>query len=403
MFHHFPGRAGRRHDCLVRSTDFTYSHEQDPEDAPATRSTPSCWPSPSPATSGRRRLSEAQPAAGRVRIHPARRAGHGGGGRPEAWRTCPSAWTAAYQWTDLHGEGIPGILTEQGGAWFYKRNLSPINERRNGARTEAKFAPVELVATKPNLALAGGAQFMDLAGDGQPDLVVLDGPMPGLYEHDGEEGWQPFRPFTSRLNRDTRDPNLKIRGPGRRRPRRRADHRRRRLRLASFAGRGRLRPGPPRRIRRWMRRKARAWSSPTAPVHLSRRLSGDGLTDLVRIRNGEVCYWPNLGYGRFGAKVTMDHAPHFDHPDQFDQKRIRLADIDGTGTTDIIYLHRDGVRLYFNQSGNSWSEPQVLNVFPRVDDLVSIVPTDLLGNGTACLVWSSPLPGDARGRCATST
>ena len=51
----------------------------------------------------------------------------------------------------------------------------------------------------------------------------------------------------------------------------------------------------------------------------------------------------------------MDNAPWFDHPDQFDQKRIRLADIDGSGTTDIIYLHRDGVRLYFNQSGNSWS------------------------------------------------
>ena len=116
----------------------------------------------------------------------------------------------------------------------------------------------------------------------------------------------------------------------------------------------------------------------------------------MRIRNGEVCYWPNLGYGRFGAKVTMDHAPTFDHPDQFDHKRIRLADIDGSGTTDIIYLHRDGVRLYFNQSGNSWSAPHLLKVFPRVDDLVSIVPTDLLGNGTACLVWSSPLPGDAR-------
>ncbi|MEZ4617944.1 MAG: hypothetical protein R2867_20880 [Caldilineaceae bacterium] len=34
---------------------------------------------------------------------------------------------AAYQWTDLHGEGTPGILTERAGAWFYKRNLSPIN------------------------------------------------------------------------------------------------------------------------------------------------------------------------------------------------------------------------------------------------------------------------------------
>ena len=125
-------------------------------------------------------------------------------------------------------------------------------------------------------------------------------------------------------------------------------------------------------------------------------LSGDGLTDIVRIRNSEVCYWPNLGYGRFGAKVTMDNAPWFDHPDQFDQRRIRLADIDGSGTTDIIYLHRDGVRLYFNQSGNSWSQPQILKAFPRIDDLASIVPIDLLGNGTACLVWSSPLQGDAR-------
>src|SRR5262249_10778108 len=96
-------------------------------------------------------------------------------------------------------------------------------------------------------------------------------------------------------------------------------------------------------------------------------LSGDGLSDLVRIRNREVCYWPNYGSGRFGAKITMDRAPCFDNPDQFDPKRIRLADIDGSGTTDIIYLHRDGVRLYFNQSGNSWSQARLLNVFPRVD------------------------------------
>ena len=51
---------------------------------------------------------------------------------------------------------------------------------------------------------------MDLAGDGQLDLVVLDGPMPGFYEHDDDEGWQPFRPFTRCLNRDMRDPNLKF-------------------------------------------------------------------------------------------------------------------------------------------------------------------------------------------------
>ena len=42
------------------------------------------------------------------------------------------------------------------------------------------------------------------------------------------------------------------------------------------------------------------------------------------------------------------------------------------------------------------ASPSVLQVFPPLDDLVAVVPADLLGNGTACLVWSSPLPGDAR-------
>lgn len=125
-------------------------------------------------------------------------------------------------------------------------------------------------------------------------------------------------------------------------------------------------------------------------------LSGDGLTDLVRIRDGEACYWPNVGYGRFGAKVRMDASPWFDNPDLFDQRRIRLADIDGSGVTDIIYLGRDGVRLYFNQSGNSWSQPHKLVAFPATDNISTVQVADLLGNGTACLVWSSSLPSETR-------
>src|SRR5262252_7873148 len=117
-------------------------------------------------------------------------------------------------------------------------------------------------------------------------------------------------------------------------------------------------------------------------------VSGDGLTDLVRIRNGEICYWPNLGYGRFGAKVTMDNAPWFDSHEHFDQQRVRLADIDGSGLTDILYFGRDGVSVYFNQSGNGWSPPRKLTSFPRLDSLTSVHVLDLLGNGTACLVWS---------------
>ena len=132
-------------------------------------------------------------------------------------------------------------------------------------------------------------------------------------------------------------------------------------------------------------------------------MSGDGLTDLVRIRNGEVCYWPNLGYGRFGAKVTMDNAPVFDQPDQFNQRRLRLADIDGSGTTDLIYLGRDGVRLYFNQSGNGWSDARLLA--SSRPSTISPRSSRLTCSATAPPAWSGPrrCRSTRAGRCATST
>jgi hypothetical protein len=40
-----------------------------------------------------------------------------------------------------------------------------------------------------------------------------------------------------------------------------------------------------------------------------RASSGNGLQDIVRLSNGEICYWPKLGYGPFGAKVTTGGAP----------------------------------------------------------------------------------------------
>lgn len=304
---------------------------------------------------------------------------------------------SAYRWTDLHGEGIPGLFTEQGGAWYYKRNRSPIpTPLPDGSEAVmARFAPIETVALKPNASLSGGAEFMDLAGDGQPDVVVMEGPTPGLYEHDEAEGWQSFRPFTSRLGRNLRDPNLKfvdVDGDGHADVFITEDD--------AFVWHGALAEegfDPARRVAHALDEEKGpriVFADGTQSIYLA-DLSGDGLTDIVRIRNGEICYWPNRGYARFGAKISMDNAPWFDNPDQFDHRRIRLADIDSSGTTDIVYLHREGVRLYFNQSGNGWSRAQTLQVFPAIDELANIVTIDLLGNGTACLVWSSPLPGNA--------
>src|SRR5262249_50087960 len=125
-------------------------------------------------------------------------------------------------------------------------------------------------------------------------------------------------------------------------------------------------------------------------------MSGDGLSDIVRVRNGEVCYWPNLGYGKFGAKVGMDASPWFAAPELFDGRRIRFADIDGSGTADLLYFGAQGVQIYFNLSGNSWSARRTIASLPLVDGASSAAALDLLGNGTACLVWSTPLPSSAR-------
>ncbi len=40
-----------------------------------------------------------------------------------------------------------------------------------------------------------------------------------------------------------------------------------------------------------------------------------------------------------------------------DASRLFLADLDGSGTADLIYVHPDRVEIWFNQSGNSFSEP----------------------------------------------
>ncbi len=402
MFHHFPNEPEVGAGCLVRSTDFNYSHQQNPAD---TRH-PIYSVVLAVTQAGYRKLDSGSGYLKRsmppveftyteATIQSEIRELD-----PESLKNLPGGLDGSrYQWVDLDGEGLTGILTEQAGAWFYKRNLGPINVvgQHGSSHLEACFAPVELVATQPSLSLASGhAQFLDLAGDGQLDVVNFRGLTPGYYERTQDQQWDTFTPFDSLPVLDWDDPNLKfvdLTGDGH------ADI------LINEDNVFRWHPSlaedgfGPRETTLQARDEEQGprlvFADGTHSIYLA-DMSGDGLSDIARIRNGEVCYWPNLGYGRFGAKVTMDNSPWFDHPDQFDQNRIQLADIDGSGLTDIIYLHGDGVRIYFNQSGNSWSQPPTVPAFPRIDSQTAVTVVDLLGNGTACLVWSSPLPGDAR-------
>jgi len=156
MFHHFPGEAGVERDCLVRSTDFTYSDEIDPTDV--------CNPVYTFLRSVRQKGYRRNNVGYDSRSLPAVVFEYTEPTvqdvveevDPQSLKNLPIGLDgSAYRWADLHGEGLPGILTEQAGAWYYKRNLSPITVTRPSSDDviKAKFAPLEVVGLKPNEAV----------------------------------------------------------------------------------------------------------------------------------------------------------------------------------------------------------------------------------------------------------
>ena len=293
---------------------------------------------------------------------------------------------SGYQWVDLDGEGLSGVLSEQGGAWHYKPNYG-----------DGKFGSSKVVATQPAFAAlsSGRQQLMDLAGNGAVDLVDFSGTTPGFHERTYDDNWKRFVPFISLPNIDWNDANLRfidLTGDGH------ADALITEHEVftwyPSLDERGFEQSQQVRQATNEDAGAKLVFADGTQTIFLA-DMCGDGLTDIVRIRNGEVCYWPNIGYGHFGKKVTLDNAPIFDHPDMYNPQRIRLADIDGSGPIDIIYLGREGASLYFNRSGNSLSNAFSINLPVATENLGAVQVADLLGTGTACLVWSSHLPADA--------
>jgi len=297
----------------------------------------------------------------------------------------------AHQWVDLDGEGIPGLLSEDPGAWWFRRNLG-----------EGHLSAPRLLPTRPSTASlsASRQQLLSIEGDGTLELAEFDGPAPGYFTRDAEkDSWRDFVPFrTLPHGIDWSDPNVQfidLNGDGF------AD-----ILITEgnaivwYPSRGREGFAASFKVHVGYdddKGPAVVFSDGEQSIHLA-DMSGDGLTDLVRIRNGEVCYWPNLGYGQFGAKVTMASAPWFDHRELFDSSRVRLFDVDGSGTADIIYLGGNAITLYRNLSGNRCGVGEVVTTALSTHHLAAISVIDLLGTGTGCLTWFTSLSSEGAPR-----
>jgi len=305
-----------------------------------------------------------------------------------------------YQWVDLYSEGISGILNQDNNAWYFTPNYGDKNyydtipmsidsDQLVLGNIKAEMQKPAAIRNKQSSYHLG-----DVDSDGLPELIINAPGVNGYYSRDDYQNWEPFKAFAQSPNINQGDPNVKLidlTGDG----------------LADiiiskgshfeiYFSEGKK--GYNNNYRRVVctgneeNGPVVVFSDPSHRIFLS-DMSGDGLVDILRITNGSICYWPNMGYGRFGEKVSMKNAPHFDRPDLFNPSQLRLADVDGTGSTDIIYLSSSSNRYWKNKAGNGWSDPIEIPYFPLTAKSDNVEVVDLLGNGSSCLVWSTSLPG----------
>jgi hypothetical protein len=289
LFHHLPPLGARR--CLVHATRLGY------------REAPGGSLLTSVTATGYRRQDDgsylaepmppleltysrfAPPAAPPFRLL------HVQGGHQLAGYLAPGAC----QPVDLDGEGLPGFLLSSGEtAWYYP----PEGHGRYGA-------PAPLPAVPDTAARSGPGWWVDdLDGDGGLQLLMHAPAVTGYFART-RESWSPFTPLQGApttyaaprgeladLDGDGRSELVFVN----------------RDELVFYPSLGSRGFGPPRSVPRPPGFPAAGNAGATEVVSFA-GLMGDGLAHRVRVTDGEVTVWPNLGHGRFGPPVRLAGAP----------------------------------------------------------------------------------------------
>jgi hypothetical protein len=289
-----------------------------------------------------------------------------------------------YQMVDLYGDGLPGVLYRDDKAWLYRE---PIRDALGGADAIA-YGPWQALPSIPTADSSTPVRqaLSDLTGEGKLDWIVAQPGMAGFFTLNPDRTWSGFSPFSA-------FPPEFFHPQGQ---------------MADLVGGGLsdLALIGPRSVRLYANRRAEGFAAPVDIAHDDDRLPllsdspnelvafsdllGTGQQHLIRIRHNEIRFWPNLGRGRFGKGQLFASLP-FSY-EEFDAGRVRLADMDGSGAADLLYLQTDQIRIFMNEGGNGLA-PEFAQAWPegvRYDRFCQISIADLQGLGFSSLILTVP-------------
>ena len=290
--------------------------------------------------------------------------------------------THHFQWVDLWGEGLPGILYQSVDGWRYRAPIRDLTQGENGVG----YGPEQPLPSQPVAINQPAPLLTDMTGDGHLDWVITLPGVAGFFTATRTGEWStfiPWRAFPVEFTHPDRQlaalggylSDLTLIGP-------------QSVRLYSNQ-RGTF--APPKDV-------PYAGDLPlfnTSPLELVAfsDVLGSGHPHLVRVRHDGIECWPNLGHGQFGKVLRLATLPYT--VERFNPAQVRLVDLDGSGAADLIVAHSDYLEIYLNLAGNGFATTPLRVNLPegeRFDSLSKLDFADLTGSGFASVTLTQMHP-----------
>ncbi|VVO43523.1 SpvB/TcaC N-terminal domain-containing protein [Pseudomonas fluorescens] len=293
-----------------------------------------------------------------------------------------------YHLVDLNGEGLPGILYSSDKAWYYR---APLRANPASHLDEVAYSDWERLPNLPNADSSKPLRqsLTDLNGDGRLEWLVTRPGYSVFFTRNPDQRWSSPIPFAA-MPTEFFHPSAQ---------------------LADLVGDGLsdLAMIGPKSVRLYANGREQGFEkgvdvphtpNDRLPLHGNSQtelvafadLLGSGQQHLIRIRYNEVWCWPNLGRGVFGEGFRFSTLSGFEYS-TFNAAYVQLADLDGSGAVDMLYLKPDHALIFMNRCGTGFEGKPVELPWPtgvRYDRFCQVSLADLQGLGCSSLILTVP-------------